>query len=41
MEFEPNDDDSNSTEEQESKEEDPHTPVLRRSVQEKKDTGKV
>jgi hypothetical protein len=36
IKFEPEDDESNSIEEHESKEEDPHTPVLRRSVQEKR-----
>ena len=30
------DDESDSTKEQESKEEDPHTPVLRRSIQERR-----
>jgi hypothetical protein len=39
--FETKDDESNSTEEQESKEEDPHTLVLRILVQEKKATKKV
>jgi hypothetical protein len=32
IEFDLKDDESNSTEEHESEEEDPHTPVLRRSV---------
>jgi hypothetical protein len=36
IEFEPKDDESDSTEEHESEEEDPHTPVLRRSVWEKR-----
>ena len=35
IEFDLKDDESDSTEEQESEEEDPHTPVLRRSVREK------
>jgi len=36
IEFDLKDDESNSTEEHESDEEDPHTPVLRRSVQERR-----
>ena len=35
IEFDLKDDESDSTEEQESEEEDPHTPVLRRSVRER------
>jgi hypothetical protein len=36
IEFDLKDDESNSIEEHESKEEDPHTPVLRRSIQERR-----
>jgi hypothetical protein len=36
IEFDLKDDESDSTEEHESKEEDPHTPVLRRSVRERR-----
>jgi hypothetical protein len=36
IEFDLKDDESNSTEEHESEEEDPHTPVLRRSVRERR-----
>jgi hypothetical protein len=36
IEFDLKDDESDSTEEQESEEEDPHTPVLRRSVRERR-----
>jgi hypothetical protein len=36
IEFDLKDDESDSTEEQESKEEDPHTPILRRSVRERR-----
>jgi hypothetical protein len=36
IEFDLNDDESDSTEEQELEEEDPHTPVLRRSVRERR-----
>jgi hypothetical protein len=36
IEFDLNDDESDSTEEHESEEEDPHTPLLRRSVRERR-----
>jgi hypothetical protein len=36
IEFDLKDDESNSTKEQESEEEEPHTPILRRSIRERR-----